>query len=390
MKSREELSFFTQTAFTERFKQLPSDVFFGAGRINILGEHVDYNDGFVLPASIDRYICMCVAPASERRICIAALDLDQEAVIDLDVPLERSSRLWVNYFLGVLDQVSIGNQPAGLDIAFSSNIPMGAGLSSSAALESCFCLLLDSVYGLGLSREQMALIGQKAEHTFVGVNCGIMDQFASVFGKKDLIVKVDCNNLDYEYFPADFGDYSLLLLDSCVKHSHLESGYNDRRKDVEEGLAILRARFGPELTFRDCTPAMLSEVKPMLNPVVFKRCHYVIGEIARVEKAVAALSAGDTLELGRLMFETHRGLSEDYEVSCEEMDFLADLAQKEDGICGARMMGGGFGGCTINLIRTADIPEIVGRISQSYLDRFGHEPKVYPVSISEGTHKAPK
>jgi galactokinase len=244
---------------------------------------------------------------------------------------------------------------------------------------------MNKMFDLHLSKQEIALIGQKSEHTFVGVNCGIMDQFASVFGKKNSVIKLDCNTLDYEYYRADFKKYALLLLDSNVKHTHLTSGYNDRRREVEEGLAIIKQRFPEVKTFRDCTEKMVMELHDQLGETRFKRCHFVVNEIQRVGDAAVALKNSDFKKLGELMTQTHHGLSTLYEVSCPELDFLVEAVHKEESVLGARMMGGGFGGCTINLVEKGAEIELIEKITTAYFNAFGIELKAYTVNISKGT-----
>jgi galactokinase len=270
-------------------------------------------------------------------------------------------------------------------MVFSSTIPMGAGLSSSAALECGIGYAMSKMFDLKLTKEEIALIGQKSEHTFVGVNCGIMDQFASVFGKKNQVIKLDCTTLEHEFHKADFKKYALLLLDSNVKHTHLTSGYNVRRQEVEQGLAILKQHFPTLKSFRNCTESMVLEVKEKLGETLYKRCHFVVKEIQRVQEAVDALEQSDFKALGRLMSETHHGLSHEYEVSCDELDFLVDAVQNEKTVLGARMMGGGFGGCSINLVEKGTENDLINRISKLYQEQFGITLKAYKIKIAKGT-----
>ncbi|HEY0092078.1 MAG TPA: galactokinase [Flavobacterium sp.] len=376
----------TSNYFQFRFKSEPESIFLSPGRINIIGEHVDYNDGYVLPAAIDKYICFAVSLTADGSCTIAAKDLNDEHHFHISDQLQPIEKMWANYILGVLHQYQEMKLPLkGFNIVFSSTIPVGAGLSSSAALECGFAYALNSMLNLGIGKEQLALIGQKAEHSFAGVMCGIMDQFASVFGKENKVIKLDCTTLEYDYHNADFGKYSLFLIDSKVKHTHLTSGYNDRRRECEQGLAILRENFPDVTSFRNCTKEQVEEARELLGETIFRRCHFVVREIQRVLDAVNALEAEDFKELGRLMYETHDGLSKEYEVSCEELDFLINAARDEDAIIGARMMGGGFGGCSINLVETDRQDEVIARISDSYQRAYDIEPKIYKVSISEGT-----
>jgi galactokinase len=375
----------TTDHFLSHFQKAPEAIFLSPGRINLIGEHVDYNDGFVMPAAINKYICFAVSKTNDAAITLVALDLNETYQFKLTDELKPVNTLWVNYILGVFHQLKNHGLSQGCQLVFSSTIPMGAGLSSSAALECGVAYAMNKMFDLHLSKQEIALIGQKSEHTFVGVNCGIMDQFASVFGKKNSVIKLDCNTLDYEYYRADFKKYALLLLDSNVKHTHLTSGYNDRRREVEEGLAIIKQRFPEVKTFRDCTEKMVIELHDQLGETRFKRCHFVVNEIQRVGDAAVALNNSDFKKLGELMTQTHHGLSTLYEVSCPELDFLVEVVHKEESVLGARMMGGGFGGCSINLVEKVAEKELIEKITKAYFNAFGIELKAYTVNISKGT-----
>lgn len=376
----------TTKYFEHITQKTPAYVFLSPGRINIIGEHIDYNDGFVLPAAINKYICFAVSQNEDSSCMLIAKDLNETYAFDINTPLKPVATLWANYILGVVHELKErGHRLQGFTMVFSSTIPMGAGLSSSAALECGVGYAMDIVFDLGLTKEDLALIGQKAEHTFAGVHCGIMDQFASVFGKKNNVIKLDCNTLDYQYYKVDFKKYSLLLLDSNVKHTHLTSGYNVRRQEVEEGLTILKQRFPAVKTYRDCSEAMVLELSDVLGETLFKRCLFVVKEIQRVLEATVAITDADFKRLGQLMTETHLGLSNDYEVSCAELDFLVALAQKEPAVLGSRMMGGGFGGCTLNLVEKGSEEVLIAKISRLYRDAFAIDLKSYKVKISQGT-----
>lgn len=373
-------------SFKEQFNAEPGYVFLSPGRINIIGEHVDYNDGYVLPAAINKYVCFAVSENEDGQNTFFAKDLNESYSFNLNDELKPVDKMWVNFFLGVLQQMKErGFAMKGLNIAFSSTVPMGAGLSSSAAVECGYAFALNKIFDLGLTKEEIALIGQKSEHTYVGVNCGIMDQFASVFGKKNKVIKLDCNTLEYEYHNADFKDYALLLLDSKVKHTHLTSGYNDRRNEVEQGLAILKEHYPEVKTFRDLNETQVEAVKDELGDVIYRRCLFVVREIQRVLDAVAALENQDFAELGRLMYATHTGLSKNYEVSCEEIDFLVDSVRNDENVLGARMMGGGFGGCSINLVKKEAVNGLIERISKEYKEKFNIKLEAYKVKIAKGT-----
>lgn len=382
----EQLINATIKKFKAEFKSEPEHIFLSPGRINIIGEHVDYSDGFVLPAAIDKYICFAVCKTPQTNLCtIVAKDLGEKYTFDVTMEVRPVQQMWMNYILGVFSQLQKPeNQFCGMEIAFSSTIPMGAGLSSSAALECGFAYILNELFDLQISKKDIAVIGQKSEHSFAGVQCGIMDQFASVFGKENKVIMVDCNSLEHQYFDADLKGYSLLLFDSCVKHSHLTSGYNERRKDVENGKKVLWKNFPETKKFRDFTLAMLDMVKEEMGSISYKRCLYLLKEIYRVEMAAKAISEGDIEYLGTLLTETHAGLSTEFEVSCNELDFLVENALQQKGVLGARIMGGGFGGCSINLIQENKAEEVIRIISEKYLENFNIQMKVYHVKISDG------
>ena len=376
----------TTEHFEKQFQQKPEAIFLSPGRINIIGEHVDYNDGFVLPAAINKYICFAISKNESGTCTIVAKDLNDAYTFNISDELKPIDKMWVNYILGVLQQLkSKGFSSVGFDIVFSSTIPMGAGLSSSAALECGFGYAMNKLFKLNLSKENIAKIGQQSEHTFVGVKCGIMDQFASVFGKKKKVIRLDCTTLEYDYHNADFKKYSLLLLDSHVKHTHLTSGYNVRRQEVEEGMTVIKNKFPEVKSFRDCTENQLLSLKDELGKTLYKRCHFVVSEIQRVLDAVMALEASDFQKLGQLMYETHDGLSKEYEVSCPELDFLVDSVRKESNVIGARMMGGGFGGCSINLVEKGTEKELIEKISKEYQNEYGIKLSAYKIKISKGT-----
>lgn len=374
--------------FEDSFESVPQNIFLSPGRINIIGEHIDYNDGFVLPAAIDKYVCIAISQKSGTKCTIVASDINEKHDVDLNdaiVPVEKS---WANYFLGILYQLKERKLPiTGFNLVFTSTIPIGAGLSSSAAVECGFAFALNEIFNLGISRKDIALMGQKAEHTFVGVQCGIMDQFACVFGKKDHVIKLDCNTLEYEYHSADFKNYSLLLLDSNVKHSLLTSNYNVRRQEVDKALAIIKEKFPEVTTWRDCREEYIESVRDKLGETLYKRSLFVIQEIQRVKDAVDALESHDFEKLGQLMYATHYGLSKEYEVSCDETDFLVGAVRDDKRVLGSRMMGGGFGGCTLNLVEKGYEDELTERIKKEYKKKFKIKLKAYKVETSDGTSK---
>ena len=375
----------TTASFKELFGSTPSKIVLSPGRINIIGEHIDYNDGYVLPAAIDKIICFAFEKNNTNSSKIVALDLDEKFEIDVTVEVQVTDTVWTNYIRGVIHQLkSNGFELEGVNCVFSSNIPVGSGLSSSAALECGFLFGMNELFNLNIKPINIALMGQKAEH-WVGINCGIMDQFSSVMGKENKVIKIDCKTLEYEYHDADFNEYALILFDSNVKHSLMTSAYNKRRQQCEEGITIVKSHFPEISSFRDCEEKHILELKDKMTEDVFKRCYFVVKEIKRVSLACEALDAGEIEKVGQLMFETHEGLSKEYEVSCDELDFLVDSVKNNPAVVGARVMGGGFGGCTINLIKKGTESAIKSNLSKAYFEKFGIELKIYDVKIGNGT-----
>ena len=371
--------------FKNTFGKEPEKVVLSPGRINIIGEHIDYNDGFVLPAAIDKIICFAFEKSNSNTSKIIAIDLEEEFEIDVNEDVHLNDKTWTNYLRGVIHQLkSNGFVFEGFNCVFSSNIPVGSGLSSSAALECGFLFGIKELFNLDIKRIDIALMGQKAEH-WVGINCGIMDQFSSVMGQENKVIKIDCMTLEFEYHDANFSDYSLVLFDSNVKHSLMTSAYNERREQCEEGIAIIKKNYPKINSFRDCTENQVISLKDKMSANVFKRSLFAVKEIKRVTLACEALDKGDIQTLGKLMYETHEGLSVDYEVSCAELDFLVNTVKAEKAVIGSRLMGGGFGGCTINLIKKGEEETIKTKLSKLYLDAFGIELKIYDVTIGNGT-----
>lgn len=357
-------------------------VYASAGRINLIGEHTDYNGGYVFPGAIDKVIMAEIRPNGTGRVNVYSIDLSDSASFGLE-EADAPEQSWARYIFGVCREIiKRGGKVEGFDAVFAGNVPLGAGLSSSAALESCFAYALNDLFNGGaIDKFELARIGQSTEHNYCGVMCGIMDQFASVFGKKDHLMRLDCRSMEYEYFPFHPEGYSLVLVDSVVKHELADSPYNKRRQSCER----VAARLGVE-TLRDADMAMLEAAKADISDEDYARAKFVIEEKDRVLKVCDALVAGDYDTVGQCMYETHRGLSKDYEVSCEELDFLNDLA-RECGVTGSRIMGGGFGGCTINLVRDDLRDEFVARARKEFAAKYGHEPKIYDVVISDGARK---
>ena len=372
-------------SFQKYFNSTPEKIVLSPGRINIIGEHIDYNDGYVLPAAIDKIICFAFEKNNHNTSKIIALDLDDEFEIDLAAEVHHNEKVWTNYIRGIIYQLkNNGFQFEGVNCVFSSNIPVGSGLSSSAALECGFLFGLNELFNLNIKPIDIALLGQKAEH-WVGINCGLMDQFSSVMGVENKVMKIDCRTLEFHYHDANFNDYALLLFDTNVKHSLMTSAYNERRQQCEEGIAIVQQNFPEINSFRECTEQTIINLRDKMSTVVYNRSLYVVREIKRVLEACDALDKGNIKLLGELMFATHEGLSKDYEVSCEELDLLVDLAKKEASVIGSRLMGGGFGGCTINLVKKGYEEEVKSKFSKLYFEATGIELKTYAVKISNGT-----
>lgn len=355
------------------------------GRINLIGEHTDYNMGFVLPTAIDKKIYLEFAENSTSYTCnVFSKDFQSHLEFDLR-KVQVSPTGWHNYILGVVSGIlESGKSLKGFDCIIHSELPLGAGLSSSAALECGFATGLNELFQLGLAKTEIVKLCMLAEHNFVGMKCGIMDQFASVMSREGQFIHLDCRSLEAAYIPADFKNYRILLINSLVSHQLAESEYNTRRQQCEAAVEVIKERFPEVSSLRDVSLPKLQECSEMLSEVLLKRAAYVIGENLRVEAAVEAMEAADLIGLGRLMYRSHEGLKSQYEVSCPEIDFLVDFA-RENNIAGARMMGGGFGGCTINLVEEKDLDRFLARVRKAYFERYNIELEAYPVLTSEGT-----
>ena len=368
-------------AFADRFGG-ESAVYASPGRINLIGEHTDYNGGFVFPGAVDCGIVAAIRSNGTDRVRAYSIDLGESSEFGLeekDAPAEG----WAKYIFGVCREMTkLGVEVRGFDCAFSGDVPLGAGMSSSAALESTFAYALNDMFADNrIDKFSLAKVGQMTEHHYVGVNCGIMDQFASVFGKKGNLMRLDCRSMEFEYFPFDPKGYRLLLVNSVVKHELVDSPYNKRRESCERVAKTL----GIE-TLRDADFADLEAVKDKISEEDYKRARYVIGEKQRVLDVCEALEKGDYETVGARMYQTHWGMSRDYEVSCEELDFLVELAER-CGVTGSRIMGGGFGGCTINLVKEELYDNFVATAKREFNEKFGHEPKIYDVVISDGARR---
>ena len=374
-----------QTSFFKRFSSPPEITLRAPGRINLIGEHTDYNGGFVLPAAIDKAIWFAAGRRKDGRFAFYALDLDAFFLSEDEHPVFQEKYSWANYLLGVVSEArKDGLDFGGLNVVFGGDVPLGAGLSSSAALESGAMFILNELYDLGLSKMDIVRLAQRGENNFVGMKCGIMDMFASVMGRENAFVRLDCRSLEFEYFPFDTRDYSLVLCDSRVKHALVDSEYNTRRSECEEGVSVLK-RYDPAISsLRDVRLDFLKKHQNDLREVVFKRCKYVVEEIGRVEKACAALQKNDLKTVGALMFETHDGLNLEYQVSVPELNFMVEIARTDRAVLGSRMMGGGFGGCTINLVKTKAAGEFITVLREAYRRVFHLEMAAYPVRLTDG------
>lgn len=356
------------------------------GRINIIGEHTDYNLGFVLPAAIDKHIIYAIAANNTTYHRFFSYDLKEEIEVPVD-NIKPSDKQWANYLLGVIAQIQkTGKSVAGVDIVFGGNIPLGAGLSSSAALETGFAFALNELFQFNFSKLELVKMAQTAEHEYAGVKCGIMDQFASVFGKKDHVIRLDCRSLEYKLFPLKLDGYSVILCDTQVKHTLASSEYNTRRQECETGVKLLQKYDSSIESLRDVNAGLLFEHKSEFDATVFKRCKFVVEEIERLIEACDELENGNVNRVGELMYDTHAALRDEYAVSCKELDVLVEIARKSGVVIGSRMMGGGFGGCTINIVHNENVQSFIGLVTKEYKDQTGIELKTYKVSIEEGTH----
>ncbi len=372
--------------YQEKFGNLTPEVYTSPGRVNLIGEHTDYNGSFVFPGAIDKGITAAIRFNGTDKVRAYAIDLDEYSEFGFneeDLPEEG----WAKYLFGVCREIiKRGNSLKGFDTAFAGDVPLGAGMSSSAAIESTYAFALNDLLDLGIDKFELARIGQATEHNYVGVKCGIMDQFISLFGKAGHLVRLDTKTMEYAYFPFDPKGYKLVLLDTLVKHELASSAYNDRRHSCETAAATIAKRH-PEVKFlRDATMEMLNEAKDDMPAEDYKRATYVIEETQRVRDVSDALERGDYETVGQKMYETHHGMSKIYEVSCEELDFLNDVA-REHGVTGSRVMGGGFGGCTINLVKDELYDSFIKDAKAQFKAKYGHEPKVYDVVISDGARK---
>ena len=371
--------------FQELFNTTGS-LYASPGRINLIGEHTDYNNGFVFPGAVDKGMIAEIKLNGTDKVRAFALDLNDYAEFGLNEE-DAPEASWARYIFGVCREViKRGGKIAGFDTVFAGDVPLGAGMSSSAALESTYAFALNDMFDLGIEKYELSKIGQATEHNYCGVKCGIMDQFASVFGRDGSLIRLDCRSGEYQYFPWHPKGYRLVLVNSCVKHELAGSPYNERRLQCEHVAEVIKQTHPEVESLRDASMEMLEEVKSQITADEYKRARYVIGEVVRVLTVCDAFEKDDYETVGKMMYETHYGLSKEYEVSCEELDFLNDEAKK-CGVTGSRIMGGGFGGCTINLVKDELYDQFVKEVVPAFTEKFGHEPKIYDVVIGDGSRK---
>jgi galactokinase len=379
MSKKSEVS----SAFKEKFKEEPR-LYYSPGRINLIGEHIDYNDGYVMPGAIDKGIFFAVAINHSETINCYSCDLNE----NLSVPLKEVKQMdgWKNYVLGVVKEFQKLNVDIkGFNCTFGGNIPIGGGMSSSAALEGGISFSLNELCDFKMSRKELALLGQRAEHNYPEVKCGIMDQYANMMGKEDTVLLLDCRNVAHEDIPLHINGYDIILINTKVHHSLAGSAYNERRKEGEKGLSILKKELHID-SFRDIDDvARLSPFKSEMGEKVFDRCTFIIEEIQRTKNAAKLLKSNDIEGFGKLMFQTHDGLKNLYEVSCKELDFLVDAARENTEVIGSRLMGGGFGGCTINIVKSEGASSFIEQIINDYKKQFGIQAESYKVKIVDGT-----
>jgi len=376
-----------RSRFIKHFDGTTGSVYASPGRINLIGEHTDYNNGFVFPGAVQQGMIAEIKPNGTRNVNAYSIDLKDKVTFSLDDP-EGPSATWARYIFGVCrEMMALGVPVEGFNTAFAGDVPLGAGMSSSAALESCFAFACNDLWGDNkVEKMELARVGQRTEHKYIGCNCGIMDQFASVFGKAGSLMRLDCRSGEFAYFPWNPKGYKLVLVNSCVKHQLAGSPYNDRRLSCERAAAVIAKHHSEVETLRDANYDYLEEVKSEVSEEDYKRAKYVIGEVDRVLKVCDALEAGDYETVGQMMYETHYGLSKEYEVSCEELDFLNDIA-KDCGVTGSRIMGGGFGGCTINLVSDELYDNFVKTAKEKFQAKYGKEPIIIDVVIGDGSRK---
>ena len=376
-----------EDCFTKYFGEGEPRFFTAPGRINIIGEHTDYNGGFVLPGAVDKAITMAIQPNGTDIVNLISID-HEEAALFFRIGGPQPKEQWASYFYGVIEEMrQRGAKVGGFNAVFGGDVPLGAGMSSSAALESCIGTALNAIFDLKFTKEELAKIGQMTEHHYIGVRCGIMDQFASIFGQKGKVVRLDCRSLMYDLVPFNPKGIEIVLIDTMVKHLLASSEYNVRRAQCEEGVAVIKKYLPNVELLRDISIEELEAHRNEIDPVSFRRCAFVINENKRLMAACAAMEKGDFEEVGRQIYATHEGLSEEYGVSCAELDFIVNIAREHKAVLGARMMGGGFGGCVIALVKKEGVADYVADVKEKYMVKFDRDPRVIEVTISDGARE---
>jgi galactokinase len=370
--------------FRKRFGSRPR-LFRAPGRVNLIGEHTDYNDGFVMPFAIDRATIAAGSPRADRTIDVIALDMKESAVIDLDGRPQKQRKSWTDYVEGTARCIEekFGNI-GGADLMITSDVPIGSGLSSSAALEISIGFALLSLADIEIDRERLAFAAQKAEHEYAGTRSGIMDQFASSFCERGRAMLLDCRSLERAQIPFETPDVVTVVCDTKVEHSLASSEYNKRREECEEGVRILQKYRPAVKALRDATLEDLEKWRDELGDVVYRRCRHVVTENERTLKAAEFFKIHDLANAGKLMFESHRSLKDDYEVSCPELDELVNIALDADGVFGSRMTGGGFGGCTVSLVQRSNVETFEQAIGEEYERTFHRKPGIYRFHAAAG------
>ena len=373
--------------FASFFGEGTPRLFTAPGRINIIGEHTDYNGGFVLPGAVDKAITMAIVPNGTPFVNLVSIDHD-DAHLFFRIGGPQPKEQWASYFYGVIEEMrKRGATVGGFNAVFGGDVPLGAGMSSSAALESCIGTALNALFDLHFTKEELAKIGQMTEHNYIGVRCGIMDQFASIFGQKGHVVRLDCRSLEYQLVPFNPKGVEIVLIDTMVKHLLASSEYNVRRAQCEEGVAVIKKYLPHVELLRDVTMEELEAHRAEMNPMSFRRCAFVINENKRLMDACAAMEKGDFVEVGKLVYATHEGLSKEYGVSCPELDFIVNIAHEHEAVLGARMMGGGFGGCVIALVKKEGVADYIADVKKRYQVEFDKDPRVIEVEISDGARE---
>ncbi|MBR07213.1 MAG: galactokinase [Rickettsiales bacterium] len=376
-----------RSSFEQRFGVEPI-VIKAPGRINLIGEHTDYNNGFVLPAAVDQAIYLAIGKSGSSESTLVSLDMDQTFEFSINDFQPTKEKLWANYLMGVVAEIQkSGREVTGFNIVFSGDVPQGSGMSSSAALECGTCFALNELFDLSIPKVEMVKMSQKAEHNYAGVMCGIMDQFASMMGSADHALLLDCESLEYRHFPIELTDHIIVLCNSNVSHNLADSEYNIRRKQCEEGVSLLQKYFPEVKSLRDVSLEQLNAHQSELSDVVYKRCKYVIEENERVMSMTKAMEAGEIDALGEILTIAQEGMRSGYEISCPEIDFMADFANNREDVVGARMMGGGFGGCTINLVNKGSEDQFISELNAAYKEQFNKEITPIKVVISDGVKR---